>query len=448
MVNVAFKRSIHLYNYEPGGAKPHPNWQSEQMPEQNKREKSWLSAIPGRPIVCALVLFAGINVTLSTLKPNLQVKPTELPVRLSWEWWRTKSYLAEPKAPDVVVMGSSLMMIPTSLIDADFLNKNIDAVKHPHSVFLENRLQDAGAPKGISCFNFALPGAMISDQYFTAHSLFTGSHAPKVILLGLTLRDFIDSGVDSATSTPTYQFFRHFEKQNDVQHLLTVTPQAAAEAFYNNLNYLSDKRLELQTYFSKPINKVGNNALSGIPVNSTFNTKDTQEKGDGNILGSATVTEGNFILPPHKVTPWKDNTREYKKRFASANEKLFQNQVAFFDKLLADAKANNVKVVVANMPLTEKNMSLMPKGMYEKYMSEMSKRAERGDISLVDLNSHWVFHNEDFQDTAHLNAAGGAKFMDLVAKSLAGNNRVKEALAITGSLDTNRQTASKSAPPL
>ncbi len=51
--------------------------------------------------------------------------------------------------------------------------------------------------------------------------------------------------------------------------------------------------------------------------------KNHQKKGDGNILGNATVTEGTFILPPHKVLPWKDNTREYKKRFASPNEKLF-----------------------------------------------------------------------------------------------------------------------------
>lgn len=427
-----------------GDAKPLPICESEKMPEQTQVKNSWLSAIPGRPIVCALILFAGINVALSAIKPDLQVRPTELPVRLSWEWWRTKSYLAEPKAPDVVVMGSSLMMIPTSLIDADFLNKNIDAVKHPHSVFLERKLQDAGAPKGISCFNFALPGAMISDQYFTAHALFTGERAPKVILLGLTLRDFIDSGVDSATSTPTYQFFRHFEKTNDVQHLLTITPQSAIEAFYNNLNYLSDKRLELQAYFSKPINKVGSYALASIPV-SSFDAKNTEEKGDSNILGNAAVTEGNFILPPHKVIPWKDNTREYKKRFASANERLFQNQVAFLDKLLADAKANRVKVVVANMPLTEKNMSLMPKGMYQKYLHEMNARAQRGEFSLIDLNSQWVFHDTDFQDTAHLNATGGAKFMALVAKSLAGNNLVRRALAISDSPDQAVSTRAQAA---
>ncbi len=402
------------------------------MPEQKTERKSWLSTFPGRPVVCALVLFAFINVALSAVKPNLQVNPTELPVRLSWEWWRTKSYLAEPKAPDVVIMGSSLMMIPTSLVDADFLNQNIDAVKHPHSEFLEKKLQDAGAPKTVTCFNFALPGAMISDQYLAAHSLFKGDRAPKVMLLGLTLRDFIDSGVDSATSTPTYQFFRHYNQTNDVKHLLTVSPQAAVEAFYNNINYLSDKRLELQAYFARPLNKVGQTALAEFPK-SKFDAKEPPQKGDGNILGNATVTEGTFILPPHKVLPWKDNTREYKKRFASANEKLFANQIQFFDKLLADAKANNVKVVVANMPLTTKNVSLMPNGMYEKYMSEMAKRAEKGDISLVDLNSLWIFQDRDFQDTAHLNGDGASKFMELLALSLAKNERVREALEMTSS---------------
>ncbi len=448
MVNVSCRTPIHLYNYEPGGVKPLPVCKSEKMPEPSPAKKSRLSSIPGRPIVCALVLFAFINLALAAIKPNLQVKPTELPVRLSWEWWRTKSYLAEPTAPDVVLMGSSLLMIPASMVDADFLNRNIDAVKHPHSEFLEQRLKEAGATRKISCFNFALPGAIISDQYLTAHSLFTGNRAPKVIVLGLSLRDFIDSGVDSATSTPTYQFFRHFDKTNDVKDLLTVSPQATAEEFYNKINYLSDKRLELQAYFARPIKEAGATALVNIPVNSKFDATKSQEKGDGDILGNATVTEGNFIMPPHRVLPWKDNTREYKKRFASANEKLFSNQMAFFDKLLADAKANHIKVVVANMPLTDKNMSLMPKGMYEKYLNEVNIRAQRGDLSLVDLNTQWVFQDSDFQDTAHMNAAGGAKFMDLLAKSISMNRKVREALSINVSPETERQTAGKSSPSL
>ncbi len=58
------------------------------MPEQKQERKSWLSTFPGRPVVCALLLFVLINVALSAVKPNLQVKPTDLPVRLSWEWWR------------------------------------------------------------------------------------------------------------------------------------------------------------------------------------------------------------------------------------------------------------------------------------------------------------------------------------------------------------------------
>lgn len=412
------------------------------MPEQKDEKKSLFAAASGRPIVGALILFVGINIALAALKPNLNVQPTELPSRLSWEWWRTKSYLAEPKAPDVVLMGSSLMMIPTSLVDADFLNQSIDAVKHPHCEFLESKLNEAGAAKKVSCFNFALPGAMISDQYLTAHTLFNGARAPKVMLLGLTLRDFIDSGVDSATSTPTYQFFRHFEKTDDVKHLLTVSPQAAAEAFYNNINYLSDKRLELQAYFAKPINKAGKAALAELPVNISYDVAQSQEKSDGNMLGGATVTEGAFILPPHKVIPWKDNTREYKKRFASPNEKLFANQLAFLDKLVADAKVNGTKVVVANMPLTEKNMTLMPDGMYEKYLAEMTLRANRGDFSLIELNTAWVFNNADFQDTAHLNAKGGAKFMDLLARSLSLNHKVRDALSISPKRIGASQTAS------
>lgn len=401
------------------------------MPVEAASKKHWLAGTAGRATVISVGVFFAINLTLLAVKPRIEIKPTDLPVRMTWEWWRTKSFLAEKRAPDVVLFGSSLLMIPTSLVEADYLNQDIDAVKHPHSNFLENKLESISATKPVSCFNFALPGAMISDHYMISKSLFTGKKIPKVIVLGLTLRDFIDSGVDSATSTPTYQFFRHYEPTEGVEHLLNLTPVANLESFYNKVLFLFDKRLELQGSAARALKNYGNSLLTRVSPNANFDTTklNATESGDGDILGNSNVTEGTFIMHAHQPLPWKDNTREYRKRFASSNERLFTNQLAFFDRFLDFARVNDIKVVVINMPLTENNMMLMPRGMYQKYFDAMNIRAHQDELVFADLNDRNKFQLSDFQDTAHMNGVGGAKLMKAIADTLTNDPTVKTALA-------------------
>lgn len=414
------------------------------MPVESESKKHWLAGTAGRATVISVGVFFAINLTLLAIKPRIEIKPTDLPVKMTWEWWRTKYFIAEKRAPDVVLFGSSLMMIPSTLVEADYLNADIDAVKHQHSKFLENKLAPIAATKPVSCFNFALPGAMISDHYMITKSLFRGEKIPKVIVMGLTLRDFIDCGVDSATSTATYQFFRHYEPTDGVEHLLNITPGANIEAFYNKVLFLFDKRLELQGSAARAMKSLGNSLLSKVSPKPEFDTTklDATASGDGDILGNSTVTQGSFIIHAHLPLPWKDNTREYRKRFASANERLFTNQLAFFDRFLDYARLNDIKVVVINMPLTERNMMLMPRGMYQKYFNAMNIRAHQDEIVFADLNDRNKFQISDFQDTAHMNGAGGAKLMQAIADTLTNDPTVKAALGANGR--HNVRTANKS----
>jgi hypothetical protein len=86
-------------------------------------------------------------------------------------------------------------------------------------------------------------------------------------------------------------------------------------------------------------------------------------------LSGTEVTEGMVALRPNAFYPWQDNSREYKKRFKSANQSMFKIQTEYFRRMISQLKSEGVEVLLVNMPLTPANMALMPHGSYDKYLS-------------------------------------------------------------------------------
>src|ERR1700744_4575274 len=74
---------------------------------------------------------------LSVCIPLSYSDPLHLPCPHTWEWWRTTEYAAQPSAPDVVLLGSSLIQIPAFSAEADFLNQTLDVATYSRSCYLE-----------------------------------------------------------------------------------------------------------------------------------------------------------------------------------------------------------------------------------------------------------------------------------------------------------------------
>lgn len=447
-----------------------------------------------RPVLWASALFVAINLLGFATQPCPKAPPEQLPVTPSWEWWRTKAFREEARCPEVLLLGSSLFMIPVALIDADFLNETIDAIHHHRSRYLESNLNDLSLP-GTSCFNFSMPGAMMSDHFIVADALFKADRKPKVLVLGITLRDFIDNGVSCAAATPAYNYLKHYI---DVDKYIELTAPGIvdrAEFWATRLAYLFGNRMDIQVFCKDRIlaflNGIHQNIAekqrlekkqekSAMPIAFAANqslekhqsasiaeldaptitkqqspsiTKQrspsiatqqapsiaTQESASNDKQESAAVpdnaswlsdlTQGVFILIPHRIYPFQDNTREYKKRFRTANENLFANQTTFLTMLLDKATKMHIKVLFVNMPLTEANMKLMPAGSYDKYLNTVHDLSKKYGCELVDLNDGKSFTREDFKDPVHMNASGGKKLVDAIAKTMSNRPALSSALS-------------------
>ena len=178
--------------------------------------KAALQAVRQSPILLGVVFVASINLAFTALNPVSKVDPQSLPTAHGWTWWAAHDFLKEKAAPNVVIAGSSLMMNPIWQNEADFLEQDVDITANRRCRYLESAIARQLPHMQARCFNMALPGAMISDDYMVARSLLTGAHKPKILILGLSPRDFIDSGFKYPACSDHYRYLQHFIKSDDL----------------------------------------------------------------------------------------------------------------------------------------------------------------------------------------------------------------------------------------
>lgn len=379
----------------------------------------------GSVFLLSLGLFAVVNAALVAWQPLQPMAIERIPTKPTWESHRTRNFMAGTQAPDAVLFGSSLMMIPTACRDADYLNVTIDPVVHPYSQYLQAKIAEKTG-RQLKCFNFALPGGMISDHYMIVSSLFSNERKPKLAIFGLSLRDFIDSGVECAASTPAYHYFSRYKTESEIDALLPLS----MPSIFNRGQYLADryiyllgKRLQIQVMAEEAISSAvtkaidsgerGNRGKQSLEPSAQVSTKpDTNPDA---ALSGTEVTEGMVALQPNAFYPWQDNSREYKKRFKSANQSMFKVQTEYFRRMILQLNSEGVEVLIVNMPLTPANMALMPKGSYEQYLSLIQQTAREPGCTLLDLNDGKTFVAGNFKDPVHMNGSGGKILIDKIA---------------------------------
>ncbi len=372
----------------------------------------WLSSTLGLGIFVLL----AINCWLCITQPFARVDPALLPATHTWTWWATQEYLQNKPAPPVVLLGSSLFMHPISREDADFLNKDFDYVHHHYSLYLGKQLQNRFHLNCTPvCFNFSLPGDLVSDQYMVTRSLFHGRHKPKYIILGLSLRDFLDNAVHCPGTTPPFRYLKRFSDIEDIVDLAFPEFWQRFDYYFGKFFYPWAKKLDIQALASEEVKDILSPIVNRFCSPCLLNDLDYRKHVPANLHSE--VEEGMAIIKAHIPYTYDANYADYRRRYGQDKNNLwlFNIQKQFFTKLVAFCKEEKIKLVILNMPLTKDNMNLMPEGSYQRYMNLLKAEAKGYDFPLVDLNGNPVFAQSDFYDTAHMNSTGGKKLLDILA---------------------------------
>jgi len=305
--------------------------------------------------------------------------------------------------PDVVLLGSSLIMSP--VWTADFHKFGFPAVadfyRHHHYKMLEQALTSKGeATKQV--FSFAVPGAMISDMYLVVDKLLKGDKAPPVVVYGVAPRDFMDDLASGETKTAV------FSRLGDVGDLnrsnyVNASFDEKFELLLDRGIYLYGKRVRYQTKADLFVRKVA--------------MKASAQKGG---VDPFATTADVFPLFQDRKILWQHSVDEYRMRYQKFNAAQYATQQRFLQDLLTTCHDRKIQVLLVNMPLTEENRKLMQPGLYKSYLDNLQAVATNNAVPLLDLSKE-QFPDQCFYDTVHLNEAGAKLFQAQLQKVLRAN---------------------------
>lgn len=409
----------------------------------------------------ALLAFIALNFAVAAVLPRTETKFTRDVVKAStneqrqegnWIWWITRNYILNGTDADVVFMGSSQMGSALYASEAEFLNEAIDTVTHRESKLATSLIGSKLGHRPTS-FNLSMGGAMCSDQFMMAKSLFNSEHKPKLVVLGVNPRDFIDNSMPSASATDAFHYLGPYV---DLGKL-------GASAFPDFISYLDWKISE-----TLPTKLIGEKIVSLLPAStakilpqadrvvsedgtvtvmtgdsSDNKTESAEQNSDAlkAIYGTQTaVRPGEWRVVACSWGAFKDNTEEYRVRYKNSKPAIYDGQKKFFEEYLSYLKDQDIKVLVVGMPSLWPNRALLPDNFWSDFRAYLSNTTTAYGASFVDLTADPRFDSKDYLDTVHLNSSGGRKLVTFITDAVSSNKKL--ASAITESSIAKRDSSS------
>ncbi|MBX9688968.1 MAG: DUF1574 domain-containing protein [Candidatus Obscuribacterales bacterium] len=307
------------------------------------------------------------------------------------------SFLPSSEEPDIVVLGSSLVLVPAVRCDDKLAGKapcfdrwyyDRYIPEYTRSSYLEEQIRKQDG-LNLSVKNLGVASSIMSDQFGILKMMIAEKKCPKLIVLGLAPRDFLDNTQQKHLETPTRQFMREYNEDS-------VLPDKFS------LKELQKSSERIRHHLDKVIALLRN---TGIKIACNFSGHNAAVE-----LNSASAYVGDR---PNKL---KD-LETYKKLYNPPNFTMLSTQTKYLERFLAESKKNGIEVLVVNMPLTRENTDSLDPAALTAYIDTLKSVSARYGASFLNIGSSSKNYDlSDFEDCCHLNTKGGLKFYgDLIA---------------------------------
>lgn len=404
------------------------------------RESTALAAVLVFAAIIALRCATAADETTTLSADTFRNSRNERLQQGNWEWWTLRDYVLNRRDSDIVFMGSSQMACALASAEMKGRAYPIDLVVHRNSEAAESMLKTARGIRPSTC-TLALGGAMISDQYMIARSLFNDKNKPQLVVLGINPRDFIDNTLQTMSSTEVFQLLSAHVSLGELNRVAysdsaswfgwqvkrISAPAIAA------LDGLGTRVLKLAESVLPPEDRRVLNPDEGIDLDVLLKLAATNSS-EG-LVAKAKIEKlknPNFLQPntdPDSIGPRKcwlgnpdglfeDNTNEYVKRYKNPDPPIYASQKVFFTNLLAYLKEKDIPVLVVGMPSLWPNRDLLPPAFWSEFKKRVVADCTKYGADWMDLSElDDRFTSADYLDLVHLNSLGGSKLLeDIVGK--------------------------------
>jgi len=285
-------------------------------------------------------------------------------------------YTRLPQPPTIVLLGSSLMMYPFWYVDSEPHPHCADSiVEHHHAEALQARLRKVGLARS-TVYNLATPLQMVSDSYMYACNYLKGSKAPRAIVIGVSPREFYDSEFKSAEDTVNFTDQGWNVAGKHIARFYFRSWEQYADFTLRKLSFLYGQRSVMQQFLAARLLSMYGQSV-GTGAQSTF------------------------------------GLCKFKQHYAGIGTARLHAQYKFLQRLCGHCRAQNIKIILVNMPIPRQNRALLPPGLYTRYESDLGKLASQEHIAYLNLAERREFAGaSNFVDAVHMNQFGGERLIN------------------------------------
>ncbi len=345
----------------------------------------------------------------------------------------------EPRR-DVAIFGSSLIAAVSSRLSSSSKLAPLEGASTDVSARFTLNLEQAfgtriGSP--VTLAMAAVPGSMVSDQYYLLKEAVSQNRAPALVILTLAPRDFIDNDVGLKLEETPLRRVLSFLSSN--RHFLP--PCLSAEGWQKCIDShrrffaLMQKRLRrgAVSWSCTLLNReeslwfAQQKMLSKAASKSNTGTSETVPNSKPNM------DEQEKILV--------DDLNLYRRRYLPINRELLSLQMNHLEELLILASKENIGVVVFFMPLSRANREMLPDEWLKQFSYHCKQKVNSFGFDIYDLNEigyQATFDRSDFVDSVHLSVSGAEKFYDIFVQKLLESSTVSKSLKSDKSYQTDR----------
>jgi hypothetical protein len=408
-----------------------------------------LKTVAGSFSLCLILCFVGFEAfleycpsnSLQFLGPNqLKDRPPVLNKLGNYE----KEHALRPT---VILVGSSLAQYASNLCDfgcygAPDLNKEF--ATYSRFRYLTDLLRGAATPAGehYEVANLSNSGAMLSEDFLIIKEACAKKNPPRAVVLEIGPRDFIDNMTpDPYRSRLSQVLAKHQEPFAwRLDRSVSDNVDIAAEKlslFYSMRGELHDCLIKIacdnlhhpaSIYQASLMAKLA--PPPGLVAGTAAGQKDEAAAKQA-VTGDASVAVGKGEMKFGHIDDAIGNeamkeysVSEYKGRYLPINTKKWPVEVDCLKQLVAYCQARQLPLVVVNMPLTERNLDVLPVDFRQRYESTVAAiltpavKAPGSCVSFIDLRHDNRFVVDDFRDTVHMRSVGGKKLAQIIAPIL------------------------------
>jgi RNase H-fold protein (predicted Holliday junction resolvase) len=377
-------------------------------------------------LILMLVCLALVDAAVLTFRPLKYIHTTKfIPIDQNPIISKIPEFLANDKKPEVIVLGSSLPMVALGYADLTYgpipdfqlnVRTYTKARYFTHCLNQQMSLKNSSNGK-ITVGNLTVSGCMISDAYLILERTLAEHKIPKMVIIGIAPRDFIDNVMPACGQTPAFEVLANWTGFDDILRN-DVSLADGTNYILDRLWYFyrtkTDYRFLAVTWTADILNR---------PVSFYDAIKKEKEKQEAskitalNLNIAAIVSDG--IKNGKSTDAFAESIDIYKMRYNPPNFNRYKQELRYFEKLLSLCKNKQIACIVVNMPITNENKQLLNAQLFQKYSKDTSLLTQSyNNAQYIDLDADNTFVNTDFEDCVHVNEIGAKKVVDKLVKRI------------------------------